>query len=719
MTTSSSPRKSRKLRRRFSSGSQDAILASITNRETRESYGQYAFHPFPTAPADDRQGKSPISSQQDLSSREQRLAHIYDRAYYTDGSDVDAEADWKRELMRRGRSTSDTPANGNAPSDYGFRARPRSPPTAYASLPATPTLSSKPYGEFGTAVPLNSPPPISVPMLDAAPPRRQHTKQDSKTYEPPPFSLWDYLREELLATDFDSHQELKWERVSNFLSIPVAMEKIIGFGFILCLDSFLYTFTILPIRFGLAFVRLATNLFSRSSPPLPPSQKADLLRALMLIISLLILNPLTDASKIYHTIRGQDTIKLYVIFNALEIADRLCASIGQDILDCLFSRSTLEPLSHRMPVTANTLTPFLYFFLATMYNVAHALVMVYQLIALNVAINSYDHALLTLLVSNQFVEIKGSVFKRFEKDNLFQITCADIVERFTLALMLGIVAFRNLIELSGSEFDFSGGFVLPKSFGWFRGNNVLWIISYPVLTVMCSEMLVDWLKHAFITKFNHIRPSVYERYTDVLCRDLASGSAVGRRGARKHTYVDQSPLVARRLGFASLPLAVLVILVGSQSISLMFSDHETLSFSFWHLLSIYSLDFNALSLSFRSAEAIKYATLGVMAVLFWLCFVVIKIILGVNLITYATRRQAGMEEREAVDAVNNFGRDPIGEGEEERKYNKNLKKYLEDDQDDAPRLSDMGENKPGQGLGKKERVKLEDLTRYTMVKRIW
>lgn len=58
---------------------------------------------------------------------------------------------------------------------------------------------------------------------------------------------------------------------------------------------------------------------------------------------------------------------------------------------------------------------------------------------------------------------------------------------------------------------------------------------------MFSEMLVDWLKHAFITKFNHIRPSVYERYTDVLCRDLASGSAVGRRGARK---VDRDPALA-------------------------------------------------------------------------------------------------------------------------------------------------------------------------------
>ena len=63
---------------------------------------------------------------------------------------------------------------------------------------------------------------------------------------------------------------------------------------------------------------------------------------------------------------------------------------------------------------------------------------------------------------------------------------------------------------------------------------------------MTSEMIVDWLKHAFITKFNHIRPSVYERYTDVLCRDLASGSAVGRRGARKVR-------IARLPAYSSLP----------------------------------------------------------------------------------------------------------------------------------------------------------------------
>lgn len=45
---------------------------------------------------------------------------------------------------------------------------------------------------------------------------------------------------------------------------------------------------------------------------------------------------------------------------------------------------------------------------------------------------------------------------------------------------------------------------------------------------------------------------------------------------------------------------------------------------------------------------------------------VIKIIMGVHLLSYATQRRAGMEAREAADVVNDFGRDPIGEGKEER-----------------------------------------------------
>ena len=47
-------------------------------------------------------------------------------------------------------------------------------------------------------------------------------------------------------------------------------------------------------------------------------------------------------------------------------------------------------------------------------------------------------------------------------------------------------------------------------------------------------------------------------------------------------------------------------------------------------------------------------------------FVVIKVIVGVNLVSYATRRRSGMEARQAADTVNDFGRNPIGEGKEEQ-----------------------------------------------------
>jgi putative membrane protein DUF747 len=218
----------------------------------------------------------------------------------------------------------------------------------------------------------------------------------------------------------------------------------------------------------------------------------------------------------------------------------------------------------------------------------------------------------------------------------------------------------------------------------------------PVLTVMISETLVDWLKHAFITKFNHIRPSVYERYKDVLCRDLASGS---RLGARKHGYVDQSPVVARRLGFASLPLAVLTIIIGTQaaillasaaspssasvlrepSVGAIWGPDFSLNFEWWTVEGWRELFVSRLDWELAS----RWAKWGIIGFTFWmwcdfLCchssisllvspsFVLIKVIMGVYLVSYATRRRAGMEAREAEDVVNDYGRDPIGEGQEER-----------------------------------------------------
>lgn len=265
--------------------------------------------------------------------------------------------------------------------------------------------------------------------------------------------------------------------------------------------------------------------------------KADLLQGAVIIFSSMALMTL-DASRMYHFIRAQSAIKLYVIYNILEVGDRLLSALGQDILECLFSNETL---SRNSSGRSKVLMPLGMFILALVYNCLHSVALYYQVITLNVAVNSYSNALLTLLLSNQFVEIKSTVFKRCEKDNLFQLTCADIVERFQLWIMLFIIGLRNVVEVGGlsvpgtgleADDDLSGPIplrnpsILPHSFtvlpSWLISGEVL----SPFLIVIGSEMLVDSIKHAYVTKFNNIKPAFYSRILDILCKDYYTNVSI-------------------------------------------------------------------------------------------------------------------------------------------------------------------------------------------------
>ena len=58
-----------------------------------------------------------------------------------------------------------------------------------------------------------------------------------------------------------------------------------------------------------------------------------------------------------------------------------------------------------------------------------------------------------------------------------------------------------------------------------------------------------------------------------------------------------------------------------------------------------------------------------------------------------------------------------------QKYNRDLKTILDSRRDDAEPVAEIGERKPEEkaagGGDKKKRLPLEEITRYTMVKRIW
>lgn len=125
-----------------------------------------------------------------------------------------------------------------------------------------------------------------------------------------------------------------------------------------------------------------------------------------------------------------------------------------------------------------------------------------------------------------------------------------MVERFQQVAFLLIITLRNVVELSES----SPSSILPSTFVpliKLPATATVSALMTPVMMVIASELIVDWLKHAFITKFNQIRPSIYGKYIDVLCKDLVVGSP-GRLSGRRNVSNDERHLfrlLTRQTGF--------------------------------------------------------------------------------------------------------------------------------------------------------------------------
>jgi hypothetical protein len=259
---------------------------------------------------------------------------------------------------------------------------------------------------------------ISSPILPSLPipplsfPAYLHLELSSD--RPPPRVIYRSVSSEF---PYESSR-IKIERLLNFLFLPPALEQCLWFGALACLDAWLYTFTILPLRFlkaisilggswvhnlakeinfmsGFIYMgvgrlwqrgfggrkmastdssashnvrskeanetRVSANSTgenpsaahsnptsnsrqingtrsrhrrTKSEPSaLLPEHKADILKGLLLILTCTILMYF-DASMMYHSIRGQATIKLYVIYNVLEV----CWNISWTLL-FLFERS--------------------------------------------------------------------------------------------------------------------------------------------------------------------------------------------------------------------------------------------------------------------------------------------------------------------------------------------------------------------------------------------
>ncbi|EFN87546.1 Protein TAPT1-like protein [Harpegnathos saltator] len=342
-------------------------------------------------------------------------------------------------------------------------------------------------------------------------------------------SLMQFLRTELTRGYQLEHDEERFsarrEKIYSFLQIPKEVEEFMVYGFLQCADSFLFVYTFLPLRFAMALWAVITRPLQHclrsgkfrgaknTGKYLSPAEVCDLLKGVV-VVGCWAATWKVDTSMMYHLVKSQSVIKLYIFYNMLEVGDRLFSAFGQDTIDALLWTAT-EPRSRSS---------------RRQHLVLHSILVLFQATTLNVAINSSNKALLTIMMSNNFVELKGSVFKKFDKNNLFQLSCSDVRERFHLTMLLLAVSLQTM-----------------KEYAWH--SDRLAVLLPDCALVLFAEVLVDWVKHAFITRFNELRSTVYRDYTVSLAYDMAQ--------TRKETaFSDPSDLVARRMGFIPLPLGV-------------------------------------------------------------------------------------------------------------------------------------------------------------------
>ncbi|KHN07977.1 Protein TAPT1 like [Glycine soja] len=223
----------------------------------------------------------------------------------------------------------------------------------------------------------------------------------------------------------------------------------------------------------------------------------------------------TDISLIYHMIRGQGTIKLYVVYNVLEIFDKLCQNFNGDVLQTLFLSA--EGLANCPP---ESMRFWIWRFASdqALAVAASNILHLSQAITLSTCIVAHNNALLALLVSNNFAEIKSNVFKRYSEDNVHSLVYFDSVERFHISSFILFVLAQNILEAEGP---------------WFES----FLIN--ILLVYVSEMIIDIIKHSFIAKFNNIKPIAYSEFLEDLCKQTLN---MQTKSAKKNlTFVPLAP----------------------------------------------------------------------------------------------------------------------------------------------------------------------------------
>jgi hypothetical protein len=202
------------------------------------------------------------------------------------------------------------------------------------------------------------------------------------------------------------------------------------------------------------------------------------MRVIVILTSTLLLTRVSNSSVIYHWIRGQSLFKLYMIKAVFEISDLLLKGFGQALIENFARDFYLQTSWVRRAFDVVMMTG---------YTAFHAMLLTLEMFTIHVALTSSDDSVFSFLFYNNFAELKITVFKKVDVPGLYQYACNDGVERLQLMIYL-----MNIFASTSQD------------------KRV--IFNY-MFFILAAELLIDWIKHFFITRLNRLRSDLYLEFT--------------------------------------------------------------------------------------------------------------------------------------------------------------------------------------------------------------
>ncbi|MEW5313469.1 MAG: hypothetical protein WDW38_005035 [Sanguina aurantia] len=266
-------------------------------------------------------------------------------------------------------------------------------------------------------------------------------------------------------------------------------------------------------------------------PLLQGPQLYDILCLLILLAATAMLR-LVKPGLIYYWMKDitSEFLKLSVISAALEIAEKILGNFGIDVLKALSGTCGQLVAGKRASWHAATDAA-----VALMVVTLHALVLMSQALVVSVAMNSWHNGLLALLIANNFVEIKSTVFKRWDAQRLSALVFQDVVERCHLLVVMTFVVVEDM----------------ESSQSWRPSPSLLWDTG----CILGAEVVIDIVKHAVLGNFNDIRPGIYREFM----KEMADKAADAQSHSAPHF------LKFHHLASAALMLRIVVTLFWLQA----------------------------------------------------------------------------------------------------------------------------------------------------------